>query len=269
MFSSSIYIYFSKFLIKCYIIDAIYRLVNLKDSLDVEKFHFNANLWDLISIVSACTNTISVFFVVAANLEDRLIPKATRMLNTSNFIVLGYFLLLLGNIYISSTKGRIFSNFILILDDSRMKELSDKFLEDLSYVWICVNICNQVLLIDFYYRIIMKYVLRSKTKENYFEGGKFIISTFSIIILSSTIVCLFMNFLTYELDPYLLIVLMTGILGVTINYFFPLILYIKFSKREIISWYIFFLVGIAYCLMVICFGSFLNNTLFYKEYYKL
>jgi hypothetical protein len=217
---------------------------------------FDSNIWDVISIVSACSNCMLVFFRISNQIDDQYVEKSSKMLNTSNTIVFIYHFIMLFAIYISSRKGKVYSQFYLYLEDKGMAEVNDKFIIYLNNVWVGFNVVNQMFILDFYFRVIKDNIIRPVIRERFFKGKRFIYSTFLFVILVS--LCEIFSFI-FDLNTYLIIISMTGMVGVLINYFFPLILFVKFSQRNILSAFVLFRLSMVYVLGVICFSSFFNN----------
>lgn len=225
---------------------------------DLAVMKFNYTLWDVISIVSACSNCMLVFFRISNQLDDKFVEKSSKMINSSNIIVFTYHFIMLFAIYISSRKGKVYSQFYLYLEQVGMAEMTDKFVLWLNIIWVSLNIINQMLILDFYYRVIKENILRPVIKERFFKGKRYIYTTFCIVFLVSVFEVI--SFI-FNLNTYLIIISMTGMVGVLINYLFPLILFIKFSQRNILSAYVVFRLSMVYILAVICFSSFFNNIL--------
>lgn len=248
-------------IIQAYVIETIYRLIafDIEDNDEIVTMKFDSNLWDIISIVSACSNTIMIIFRIANNLEESLVVKSNKLLKTSNIFVFSYYLILLVSIFFSNCKGKIYPRFYIYLEKVTMSELmTDSFIIYLNLVWIILNVVGQLLILDTYFRVIRENILRPKTKEVFFSSTRFYISTIGLVFIIS-IFAIFWCILNF--DAYIMVSSITGMLGVLVDYFFPVILYVKFLKKNILSFHVISRLITIYILCVICFGSFFDNIL--------
>lgn len=244
-----------------YFIVGIYQLVHSEKSTEssVNIFSWDVDIYEAISIISSSINTVIYIFSITQQIDNNSSKKSDKMIKFSNLFLILFFIVQLFSVFISLGNGKIFPKFSLTIQPYESDKIQDAVLNQLKLVWLISNIVNQYLLSLFHYFTIKKYGVREETFNFFFKKSfNHSMSSFTIWFISCTI-----GYLMFYLsaDAYYLIIISIGVIGFFLNYLFPVLIYSKLTKDNILSFSVIFRLGTVYLLGVFCFASLINNLL--------